>query len=82
MKKVDSIMEGVSSKLKSLQRQQTIGASVKSRQSASSRVSDGGGAAAQGMSVKTRAASQLRSLWTANDHAVCKIIAVLAKSRM
>ena len=56
---------------------------AQSKASQSSRMSDGGnGGGGGGPSVGRRAASQLRSLWTSNDFAVCKIIAVLAKSRM
>mmetsp|Transcript_39018 Transcript_39018/g.51049 ORF Transcript_39018/g.51049 Transcript_39018/m.51049 type:complete len:84 (+) Transcript_39018:1729-1980(+) len=71
MKNIETAVS-VASQLK-LARSMTVG--MHSKGSQSSRMSEG-------FSVGRRAASQLRSLWTHNDFAVCKIIAVLAKSRM
>ena len=67
--KVDAAMKQASA-LK-LARSMTVAPGNKS---ASSKLSEG-------VSLQRRA-STLRSLWTSNDFAVCKIIAVLAKSRM
>ena len=77
MKNIEQSMAAV----QRLQRSMTVGMPGASKASQSSRMSDGG-TGGGGPSVGRRAASQLRSLWTSNDFAVCKIIAVLAKSRM
>ena len=71
MRNIDAAVS-VASQLKT-GRSFTVG--QKSKASRSSHMSEG-------FSVGRRAASQLRGLWNQSDFAVCRIIAVLAKSRM